>query len=67
MNFLFWISGLVGLSKLKMCWVNNLKFCFSLHYNYRDSYLFVYGEEIHKFSAQVIPLDVLCLGSVKIL
>ena len=31
---------------------NNKKFCFSLHYNGANSYLFVNGTEIYKFKAQ---------------
>ena len=31
---------------------NNEKFCLSLHYNGVNSYLFVYGVEIHKFKGK---------------
>ena len=30
----------------------NTKFCLSLHYNAANSYLFVNGKEIHKFTAK---------------
>ena len=32
--------------------VNGKKFCWSLHYNGANSYLFVNGKEIHKFKAK---------------
>ena len=38
----------------------------SLHYNGADSYLFVYGKEIHKFTAKdskINPYE-LCLGNI---
>ena len=44
----------------------NTKFCLSLHYNGANSYLFVNGIEIYKFTAQnfmIIPNN-LCLGNV---
>ena len=31
---------------------HNKKFCFSLHYNWANSYLFVNSKEIHKFKAK---------------
>ena len=37
---------LINFSKL------NTKFCLSLHYNGVNSYLFVNGKEIHKFTAK---------------
>ena len=42
------------------------KFCFSLHYNGANSYLFVNGKEIHKFKAKVseIVATPLCLGNI---
>ena len=44
----------------------NTKFCLSLHYNGANSYLFVNGTEIHKFTAKdsmIVPNN-LCLGNV---
>ena len=44
----------------------NTKFCLSLHYNGGNSYLFVNGKEIHKFTAndfEIVPKN-LCLGNV---
>ena len=44
----------------------NTKFCLSLHYNRANSYLFVNGIEIRKFTAkdsEVVPNN-LCLGNV---
>ena len=44
----------------------NTKFCFSLHYNRANSYLFVNGTEIHKFTAKdskIVPCN-LYLGNV---
>ena len=44
----------------------NTKFCLSLHYNASNSYLFVNGTEIHKFTAKdfiIFPYN-LCLGNV---
>ena len=44
----------------------NTKFCLSLHYNGANSYLFVNGTEIYKFTAKdsmIIPNN-LCLGNV---
>ena len=44
----------------------NTKFCLSLHYNGANSYLFVNGTEIHKFTAndlEIVPNN-LCLGNV---
>ena len=53
-----------------MCLINftkvNTKFCLSLHYTGVNSYLFVNGKEIHKFTAkdsEIIPNN-LCLGNV---
>ena len=42
------------------------KFCLSLHYNGANSYLFVNGTEIYKFTAidsEIVPNN-LCLGNV---
>ena len=42
------------------------RFCFNLHYNGTNSYLFVNGVEIIKFKAkgsEIIP-NVFCLGNV---
>ena len=46
--------------------INNEKFCLSLHYNRGNSYLFVNGEEIHKFKAKdsEIVATPLCLGNI---
>ena len=59
-----------SLSSEKMYSINftkvNTKFCWSLHYNGDDSYLFVNGTEIHKFTARdsmIVPNN-LCLGNV---
>ena len=44
----------------------NTKFCLSLHYNGANSYLFVNGTEIHKFTAKdsmIVPNN-LYLGNV---
>ena len=44
----------------------NTKFCLSLHYNGANSYLFVNGKEIYKFTAKdsmIVPNN-LCLGIV---
>ena len=44
----------------------NTKFGLSLHYNRANSYLFVNGAEIHKFTAkysEIVPYN-LCLGNV---
>ena len=44
----------------------NTKFCLSLHYNGANSYLFVNGAEIHKFTAkdtEINPYN-LCLGNI---
>ena len=44
----------------------NTKFCLSLHYNGANSYLFVNGTEIHKFTAkdsEINPYN-LCLGNI---
>ena len=44
----------------------NTKFYLSLHYNGANSYLFVNGTEIHKFTAkdsEIVPNN-LCLGNV---
>ena len=43
----------------------NTKFCLSLHYNGANSYLFVNGTEIHKFTSKdsmIVPNN-LCLGN----
>ena len=44
----------------------NTKFCLSLHYNGANSYFFVNGKEIHKFTAKdsIIVPNNLCLGNV---
>ena len=34
--------------------VTKMKFCFSLHYNRANSYLFVNGNEIYKFKAKTV-------------
>ena len=46
--------------------VTGKKFCLSLHYNGANSYLFVYGKEIHKFKAKdsEIVSTLLCLGNI---
>ena len=44
----------------------NTKFCLSFHYNGANSYLFVNGAEIYKFTAkdsEIVPNN-LCLGNV---
>ena len=44
----------------------NTKFCLSLHYNRANSYLFLNGKKIHKFTAndpEIVPNN-LCLGNV---
>ena len=44
----------------------NTKFCLSLYYNVANSYLFVSGKEIHKFTGkdpETVPNN-LCLGNV---
>ena len=44
----------------------NTKCCWSLHYNRANSYFFVNGTEIHKFTAkdsEIVPNN-LCLGNV---
>ena len=45
---------------------HNKKFCFSLHYNGANSYLFVNGKEIHKFKAKdsEIVVTPLSLGNI---
>ena len=45
---------------------NNKKFCFSLHYNGDNSYLFVNWTEFHKFKAKdsEIVATPLCLGNI---
>ena len=59
-----------SLSAKKMYSINftkvNTKFCFSLHYNGANSYSFVNGKEIRKFTAKhsVIVPNNLCLGNV---
>ena len=42
------------------------KFCFSLHYNGANSYLFVNGTEIYKFKAKCSEIVVgpICLGNI---
>ena len=45
----------------------NRKFCFSLHYNADDSYLFFNGKEIFKFKADTKKVNFLaqfCFGSI---
>ena len=46
--------------------VTGKKFCFTLHYNRANSYLFFDGKEIHKFKAKEseIVATPLCLGNV---
>ena len=46
--------------------VTKKKFCLSLHYNGRNSYLFVNGTEIIKFKAKdsKIVASPLCLGNI---
>ena len=46
--------------------VTKEKFCFSLHYNGTNSYLFVNGTEIYKFKAKdsEIAAAPLCLGNI---
>ena len=46
--------------------VTNKKFCFSLHFNGANSYLFVNGTEIHKFKAKEseISLGSICIGNI---
>ena len=46
--------------------VTKKKFCFSLHYNRANSYLFVNGTEIYKFKAKdsEIVATPLCLGNI---
>ena len=58
------------LSAEKMYSINftkeNTKFCLSLHYNGENSYLFVNGKEIYKFTtkySEIIPYE-LCLGNI---
>ena len=54
----------------KMFWINftkvNTKFCLSLHYNEANSYLFVNGTEIYKFTAKdsMIVLNNLYFGNI---
>ena len=45
---------------------DNVKFCFILHYNGANSYLFVNGTEIIKFKAKdsKIVASPLCLGNI---
>ena len=53
-----------------MYWINftktNTKFCLSLHYNGANSYLFINGTEVHKFTEKdsEIVQNNLCLGKV---
>ena len=66
------IEGLAedSLSAEKMYSVNftksNTKFCLSFHYNGANSYLFVNGKEIHKFTAKDSDINPhnLCLGNI---
>ena len=46
--------------------VTNVQFCLSLHYNGKNSYLFVNGIEIYKFKTKdsEIVASPLCLGSI---
>ena len=47
--------------------ISNTKFCFSIHYSYDNSYLFVNGEEIIKFKADNRNINFptrFCLGSI---
>ena len=46
--------------------VTKKKFCFSLHYNGANSYLFINGTEIYKFKAKdsEIVATPLCLGNI---
>ena len=46
--------------------VTNKKFCFSLHFNGANSYLFVNGTEIYKFKAKdsEILVGPICLGNI---
>ena len=46
--------------------VTNKKFCWSLHYNGANSYLFVNGTEIYKFKAKdsEILVGSICLGNI---
>ena len=59
-----------SLSAEKMYSINlnkvNTKFCLSLHYNGANSYLFVNGTEVYKFTAKdyMIISNNLCLGKV---
>ena len=45
---------------------HNKTFCLSLHYNGANSYLFVYGKEVHKFKAKdsKTVATPLCLGNI---
>ena len=45
---------------------NFTKFCFNLHYNEENTYLFVNGTEIHIFKAENSEIEpkILCLGNV---
>ena len=44
----------------------NTKFCLSLHYNGANSYLFVNGTQIHKFTSKDSEINSynLCLGNI---
>ena len=44
----------------------NTKFCLSLHYNGANSYLFVNGKEIHKFTAKDFEMNPYELGIISI-
>ena len=60
LNLLLFLSLYINFTKV------NTKFCLSLHYNGANSYLFVNGTEIHKFTAknsEIVPNN-LCLGNV---
>ena len=48
------------------CTVTRKKFCLSLHYNGRNSYLFVNSIEIYKFKTKdsEIVANPLCLGNI---
>ena len=62
--------GKYSLTAEKMYSINltehSKKFCLSLSYDGANSYLFVYGKEIHKFKAKdsEIVATPLCLGNI---
>ena len=64
-DFIQGINGTIYAEKMYFTG-NNKKFVLSLHYNGADSYLFVNGREIHKFTAKSseIAATPLCLGNV---